>query len=73
MIGEVVVRTDGQVFRSGSGYDIAGVIISENPLVVVTEGGNMRFQSTITESDLRRTGIIANKKLVNACMRRLKS
>ena len=55
LIGDIVERKDGQEFRSGCCSDPEAVVISVDPFVLVSEGGDMRW-SRLDEREVRFTG-----------------
>lgn len=70
-MGDIVASTDPQYpLRSGGQLYGAAVVISERPLVLVSEHADMRWESTVRPDKLRVIGR-ASPHLLAKCLGRL--
>lgn len=71
-IGEFVTYASGsgRCLHSGSETYSRAVVISDDPLILVSEGADMRWQRTVEPEHLVVVGV-ASQEVVNTCMRRL--
>jgi hypothetical protein len=68
-VGDVVMPDDGDVLRSGSSWYDHAVVISIDPLVLVSIEGDMRWESTIKDRHFSVIGVASPTILRNALER----
>jgi hypothetical protein len=69
--GDVVVSThEGHPLHCGSGVYSHAIVVQAAPLVLVSEQADMRWQSTVDPSKLRKVAE-ADAAILNRCMKRL--
>ena len=71
-VGDLVVREDGAYLRSGSEAYGLGIVIQSDPLVLASQDGDMRWESTIRNVAFRKVGFVSWWKR-RAAMSRLKN
>jgi len=70
-VGDVVQSTSqNYVLRSGSEQYICAIVVQVQPLVLVSQESDMRWESTVQANKLAIVGR-ADKKTLKRCMRRL--
>ncbi len=70
-VGDIVASTDNSyVLRCGSGAYARAVVVQENPLVLVSESSDMRWESTVKPDKLAVCGK-ADPITLSRCMGRL--
>ena len=70
-VGDVVVSTDpGYPLRSGASWYPCAVVVQVEPLVLVSEEADMRWQSTVQPEKLRKDST-ASPEVLARCMARL--
>lgn len=70
-IGDIVSRKDGRCLRSGCSDYATAVIISLEPFAIVSETGDMLWQSTVVPTYFE-VKDKASQSVLDICMRRLK-
>ena len=69
-LSDIVMRKDGQEFRSGCCADPEAVVISVDPFICVSEGGDMKW-SRLNEEEVYFTGRQATPAQMKVYNRRL--
>jgi hypothetical protein len=69
-VGDIAKRADGQNLHCGSGAYGAAVVIQVEPLVLVSEGTDMRWESTVQDVAFEVVGQ-TTKDHLNECLKRL--
>ena len=70
-VGQIVMSTDeGHPLRSGSSLYGSAVVVSSNPLVLVSHGGDMKWTATLEPAKLKAVGAVSHNML-RKCMLRL--
>jgi len=70
-VGDIVIPNDpAYPLRSGSGAYTHAIVIQEQPLVLVSEESDMRWESTVKPDKLKVIGV-AKQEQLEICMRRL--
>ena len=70
-VGDVVCPVRDTQLRSGSEWYTYAIVVSEDPLILVSGEADMRWSATVDDMDLMKVGRATDIQLKN-CMRRLK-
>lgn len=70
-VGDIVIPNDpAYPLRSGSSAYTHAIVVQEQPLVLVSEESDMRWESTVKPDKLKVIGV-AKQEQLEICMRRL--
>lgn len=70
-VGDIVIPNDpAYPLRSGSDAYTHAIVVQEQPLVLVSEESDMRWESTVKPDKLKVIGV-AKQEQLEICMRRL--
>ena len=69
-VGDIVTRSDGQVLRSGGEAYMEAIVIKTRPLVLVSHGTDMRWESTVRDVAFTVIGPASTAALAR-CSRRM--
>jgi len=69
-IGNIVTRKDGQYLRSGGAVYSTAIVVQVSPLVLVSPGTDMRWESTVQDVEFSVIGQATSDQL-ERCQSRL--